>query len=85
MNEWDKMKELEKHYRVLVKPVSEALAGYLCVMDMSEDDVPDYKIHLGNLPMPCPNCGRSRLNFHPDFHRIDCEKCDWFTGGPYDQ
>ena len=39
--------------------------------------IEDGAVQLGNLPMSCPDCGRLRVNFHPDRHRLDCEKCDW--------
>lgn len=78
---YEQIRELEKHYKELVKPVSETLASYLHLEDWAEDDDLDLiKIHIGNLPMPCPNCGRMRLNFRVDLHRIDCEKCDWYSG-----
>lgn len=91
----NKRRGLEESYRSLISPISEGLAGYLSVEDWSEGDgyivinvygdprspaAPDYKISLGNLPMPCPGCGRMRLNFYPDLHRIDCEKCFWVSG-----
>jgi len=80
LKHWEKRKGLEESYKVLAGQISEGLAGYLCVEDWSEGDEPDWRVSLGNLPMGCPNCGRSRLNFHPDIQRIDCEKCDWYVG-----
>lgn len=83
MKHWEGLEGLREAYRELVKQVSEGLASYLQVEDWSEEGDPDYKVSLGNLPMPCPGCGRMRLNFHPDLCRIDCEKCFWTAGQIY--
>lgn len=80
MTNLDKMKALQESYKALARQISEGLANHLQVEDWSEGDEPDWRVALGNLPMGCPNCGRPRLNFHPDLPRIDCEKCDWYSG-----
>ena len=38
--------------------------------------------YVGNLPIPCPNCGRMRLNLLPVERVVQCEKCDgeWSNG-----
>lgn len=34
------------------------------------------ELSFGNLPFPCPRCGRMRLNYFPADNSIACEKCD---------
>lgn len=72
-----KRADLQKSMRDAVAGFSPGLAGYLYLEDQGEGDEPKYVLHLGNLPMQCPNCGRCRVNFYPDLRLIDCEKCDW--------
>ncbi len=73
--------EKKEQWREMTKMISDGLSGYIYPKE-SEDG--KWEVEVGNLPIGCPNCGRARVNFHPDRDLMDCEKCDWTSSAILD-